>query len=391
MYAERRLSQVLDFLSRCSEGIPLHRQFAAYFSGHRSMGSRDRKELRSAVYSYFRLGRALRGISAEERLAVAGFLCDGAPASLSELLLKRFGWDLHFTAPLEERLRCVSSRYPGFNTPDIFPFSQGISSRIPRDEFIRSMLIQPSVWIRVRSRFRERVEKEFRQQGFSWKTDESHPLAWSFAAATALQETESFREGWFEIQDLASQRIGDYFRPLPGQRWWDACAASGGKSLLLLEQESGIDLVATDVRPSILENYRSRLKKSGFGGVNCMVADLSSDIPFTSETFDAVLADVPCSGSGTWSRTPEMLSFFDEKEINTRFVPLQRAILENVFRSIKKGGKLVFSTCSVFKAENEDNTEFLIRDTGGRIESESYIFGAPKGGGSMYVSVIIKD
>jgi 16S rRNA (cytosine967-C5)-methyltransferase len=86
-----------------------------------------------------------------------------------------------------------------------------------------------------------------------------------------------------------------------------------------------------------------------------------------------------------------MLSFFNEKAISERFVPLQRAILGNVFRSIKKGGKLVFSTCSVFKAENEDNTEFLIRETGARLETETYIFGAPKGGGSMYVSVLIKD
>jgi 16S rRNA (cytosine967-C5)-methyltransferase len=391
MYAERRLSQVLDFLSRCSDGIPLHRQFAVYFSGHRSMGSRDRKELRSAVYSYFRLGRALQSVSAEERLSVAGFLCEGAPASLAELLNNRYGWELPVTAPLEERLRIVSSRYPGFNPSDIFPFSQGISLRIPRDEFIRSMLVQPLVWIRVRSRFRESVEMEFRERGFSWETDDSHPLAWCFSAATALQETESFRQGWFEIQDLASQCIGDYFRPLPGQKWWDACAASGGKSLLLLEQEPGIDLFATDVRPSILENYRLRLNKSGFRSVKCEVADLSEGVPFTSESFDAVLADVPCSGSGTWSRTPEMLSFFNEKAINERFVPLQRAILGNVFRSIKKGGKLVFSTCSVFKAENEDNTEFLIRETGARLETETYIFGAPKGGGSMYVSVLIKD
>ena len=83
-----------------------------------------------------------------------------------------------------------------------------------------------------------------------------------------------------------------------------------------------------------------------------------------------------------------MLSFFNERDLLDRFVPVQRSILGTAVKSLKKGGKLIFSTCSVFSVENEATTEFLAREYGLQIRTESYISGTGKGADSMYVSVL---
>ena len=77
------------------------------------------------------------------------------------------------------------------------------------------------------------------------------------------------------------------------------------------------------------------------------------EFTFKGKLFDGIIADVPCSGSGTWSRTPEMLTFFDEQEL-VKYTDRQKEIVTNVMPYLKPGGYLIYITCSVFKVENED-------------------------------------
>jgi 16S rRNA (cytosine967-C5)-methyltransferase len=91
---------------------------------------------------------------------------------------------------------------------------------------------------------------------------------------------------------------------------WDCCAASGGKSILAYDQFSSLKLTVSDVRASILSNLRKRFERAGIRHYASFVADITSPRFQLNKTFDIVLCDVPCSGSGTWSRTPEQLSFF---------------------------------------------------------------------------------
>ncbi|MFM2134617.1 MAG: hypothetical protein RL021_17 [Bacteroidota bacterium] len=356
------------------------------------MGSRDRREIRSLVYSHFRLGRSLSHLDFKERLAVAAFLTQPSSDPIKVQLLEFFGWEQNlWEKNLMVRLEAVKDRYMDFRIDELFPFADQLTTHIDREAFIRSMLVQPDVWIRIRENHISKIETEFREKGFSWDVDEVNPAAWAFPAATPLLETEAYKAGYFEIQDYSSQHIGSMLHPRGDEHWWDACAASGGKSLLLLDQEPGIRLTATDVRSSIIRNYQLRLEKAGFKGVDTRVVDLSRVKPFSEGYFDAVLADVPCSGSGTWARTPEMLVFFDSDRVKAFYEPLQRSILETCVYSLKKGGKLIFSTCSVFESENEANTRYMTADLGMQILSESYIFGVPKRADSMYVSVLIKN
>ena len=123
----------------------------------------------------------------------------------------------------------------------------------------------------------------------------------------------------------------------------------------------------SDIRESILANLKKRFQKAGIKNFKSFVADLTGS-PFTPGThrdlhppFDLIIADVPCSGSGTWSRTPEQLCFFDLKKIN-EYTNLQRRIISNIIKCLRPGGYLLYITCSVFKMENEVITDFIQKE-----------------------------
>lgn len=391
MREDRQLEQVIALLGQLQSDQPLHRQLSNYFATHRSMGSRDRRSTRSLVYQFFRLGRSLSSLETHERLAAAAFMCSDSSSPLVEHLLRTHGWDVEAVFnPLPEKLKQLADRYPHFRLQDVLPAVHRISPRIDSEMFLKSLFVQPLVWIRVRESFEAIVATELRDRQWEWGMAKDHPLAWSFPPSVPLQELNSFSKGYFEIQDLSSQKIGAFLHPQPEQRWWDACAASGGKSLLLLDQEPRIELFASDVRDSILGNYKERLSKAGFPGIKTARIDLSTAKPDSSYHCDRILADIPCSGSGTWSRTPEMLVFFKESELQQRFLPLQRQILSKLAECLVSGGKLIMSTCSVFFEENEGNTAFLKSLPGMQFDSDSYIFGASERADTMYVSVFTK-
>jgi 16S rRNA (cytosine967-C5)-methyltransferase len=120
-----------------------------------------------------------------------------------------------------------------------------------------------------------------------------------------------------------------------------------------------IDLTISDVRDNIIINLDKRFSKAGIKNYNSFIADLvtlKQKVPFGP--FDFIIADVPCTGSGTWSRTPEQLFYFDIKEIE-RYSNLQKKIVHNLAPYIKPGGHFLYITCSVFKKENEEAVAFI--------------------------------
>ena len=120
-----------------------------------------------------------------------------------------------------------------------------------------------------------------------------------------------------------------------------------------------IELTVSDKRESIIRNLEARFQEAGIKKYKRFVADLSGpNVNFKPGEFDVVIADVPCSGSGTWARTPEQLCFFTADKVGY-YSNLQKSILSNVARAVKKGGMMIYITCSVFKNENEDMLNFL--------------------------------
>ncbi len=391
MREQAMIRHALRVIEHYDASVPLHRQLAGYFRANKAMGSRDRREVRAIVYPYFRLGAALSNLAAEERLAIGNFLCSFQTSATLEELFHTFHIppvELHKS--IAEKLLLVVQKYPTFRQADLFPLLHLVSPQLDHSVFTQSMLQQPLVWIRVRAAYRSAVENDFQQVGFVYAVHPERPLSWSFDPSVKLTETESYRNGFFEIQDVSSQIAGDAFLPASGELWWDACAASGGKSLQLLEKQNDIKLLATDVRSAILENYRERLQRAGYTP-EIAVADLTKDDFHPEKAFDAIIADVPCSGSGTWSRTPEMCTGFIEADVKQRFIPLQRQIISRLISRLKSGGTLYFITCSVFFAENEENIHWLVDAFDMKLVRNVYLKGMDQRADSMFLAVLVKN
>ncbi|MFZ1939414.1 MAG: 16S rRNA (cytosine(967)-C(5))-methyltransferase RsmB [Terracidiphilus sp.] len=177
--------------------------------------------------------------------------------------------------------------------------------------------------------------------------------------------TEAFRTGRVRIQDEGSQLIGELAARsgenlLQNQeKILDACAAPGGKTLILAERNPQAQIVACESNPKRLADLRERLASLG-GRIECRLTDAAD---LTEESlYDAVLADVPCSGTGTLGRNPEIRHRLQPGDL-PRQAERQRAILHAAIRAAKAGGQVVYSTCSLEPEENEEVVAAVLAET----------------------------
>jgi 16S rRNA (cytosine967-C5)-methyltransferase len=165
--------------------------------------------------------------------------------------------------------------------------------------------------------------------------------------------TAALREGRVRIQDEGSQLVAEIAAsalPAEAGTILDCCAAPGGKTLILAERNPWARIVACEASRPRLKQLRDRL--GGLGErVECRLADASA-LEIDS-AFELVLADVPCSGTGTLSRNPEIRHRLRAEDLS-RQAERQRAILSSALRVARVGGRIVYSTCSLEPEENED-------------------------------------
>jgi 16S rRNA (cytosine967-C5)-methyltransferase len=156
----------------------------------------------------------------------------------------------------------------------------------------------------------------------------------------------AFREGWVRIQDEGSQLVGELAAAAsPGaDRVLDACAAPGGKTLVLAERLSGAKITALDVSRRRVDSMRTRMPEAIVDRVRFEVADVTKLEPKPES--DLILCDVPCSGTGTMARNPEIRLRVTEEDL-ARQHKRQMAILRAGLRGMKVGGRLVYSCCSL--------------------------------------------
>lgn len=176
--------------------------------------------------------------------------------------------------------------------------------------------------------------------------------------------TQAFKDGLFEVQDAASQKIAPFLEVAPGQRVVDACAGAGGKTLHLaaLMQNKG-SLVAMDVHQWKLDEMRRRARRNGVSNVEPRLIEDSKSIKRLADKADRVLLDVPCSGLGVIRRNPDAKWKLSEEELD-RLQKLQQEILVSHSRMVKPGGKLVYATCSLFPSENDRQVQTFLASHG---------------------------
>lgn len=191
------------------------------------------------------------------------------------------------------------------------------------------------------------------QSSYPVRLCEKASLGITFLENIPCLQTPEYKEGLFEIQDEGSQLIADLLQIKPGDHVLDYCAGAGGKSLAFghfLEGKG--QLYVHDIRKRVIDEARKRFARSGIQNVQFFVAEEKRLKRFTNK-MDWVLADVPCSGSGTLRRNPDLKWKTGEKTF-AELQSQQEKIVQDSLKYLKSGGKLVYSTCSIFSFENEE-------------------------------------
>lgn len=221
---------------------------------------------------------------------------------------------------------------------------------VPSD-FLRQLQREPALWIRAKAGQKVSVVSALTDlrpaelPAFSLQLS-----AFCYQGPADLYRTAGFQAGEFEIQDLASQLVGHACAPQPGETWWDACAGNGGKTLHLADLMGNKGLIwASDRSVRRLEKLKERTARAQVFNYRAAMWDGGARLP-TKTKFDGVLVDAPCSGIGTWQRNPHARWTTQPKDVR-ELAAVQSRLLDHVAPALKPGGRLVYSVCTLARAE----------------------------------------
>jgi 16S rRNA (cytosine967-C5)-methyltransferase len=185
---------------------------------------------------------------------------------------------------------------------------------------------------------------------FAWRASNVNP------ALRALAD-----KGEIYFQDEASQLVAETVGAQDGDCILDLCAAPGGKTSLIADRVPNVRVVASDLSERRLAIVSKAIAVQDLKRVSLAVVDAAQPLPFRAESFDRILVDAPCSGTGTLARNPEIRWRITPEDIQ-RLATQQLEILSNASEVVKQGGRLIYSTCSVEREENEDVVAKFLRD-----------------------------
>jgi len=350
-------------------GTPFHLYLKSCFKENKNWGSTDRKRYRSACYYFW---RNAFGVSRQSPEIILNWL------------------QTHFTPEMENMES--NSNYNPYQSLDQY-LSQNITTDLLTPWFIK----EPLVWLSNGNITLKGLQGQLIKAGIT--IEQTHGNAIAVSGQVNLNPWVD--NGNAYIQDISSQTAMDWTtQPMAAychanSDVWDCCSGAGGKSISLLKQFPTTKLTCSDVRSNILENLKQRFQLLGLKQPNVFIAPLngyndSLNSKDSSLTYNVILADVPCSGSGTWRRNPENLHYFDPQTIE-QFADRQLSIIQNVLPSLTVGGYLVYLTCSVFAAENENNIKQIMQSNDNlQLVSEEFCGGIDLQGDFIYRSVLQK-
>lgn len=229
---------------------------------------------------------------------------------------------------------------------------------------------QAEVIIRVNSLKTNKryLTEKFAEQNISVKENATYPDALILEERKNIFLTDEFKKGYFEIQDASSQAVAYFAGVKPGMRVIDACAGAGGKSLHMAAQmKNKGKILSLDVEEKKLFELKKRAKRGGVSIIETRLIDGSKVIKRLADSADVVLLDVPCSGLGVLRRNPDA-KWKLKKERIEELVKIQSEILSSYSAMVKKGGLLVFVTCSILPSENENQIKQFLSNHGDSFE-----------------------
>ncbi|HJO92863.1 MAG TPA: RsmB/NOP family class I SAM-dependent RNA methyltransferase [Victivallales bacterium] len=371
---------------------PADRIMASFFKNNRKYGSRDRKIIYELIFSIFRWYGWIKILIPEidkifdkteftkkhdiiiYKIAFAASLLDNnknIPATLiniwkSEIQITKYYpqatekiYNSKFIPDLEiiDFLRQEFKLNKKLKLDRLVPewFQNELPDSIDLRRLIGWYQSRPPIWLRTNSLNNKYLANELTKNEINFSFSELIKEAICINESRVnLYSLESYNKGIIEVQDLASQIIGLVSNPKEGERWWDACAGAGGKSLQLssIMKNKG-RIVATDIRAYKLDDLKKRAKRAKRANIECKEWDGKALRSNKRYKYDGVLVDAPCTCSGTWRRNPDArwrLSDSEPDEMSN----LQMKILQNAATGVKPNGTLIYATCSVLKKENLD-------------------------------------
>lgn len=390
-YANQYLLSAIQIMNHYDGSMPLAAFLKKHFSENKKFGSKDRRFIAHLCYAYCRIGKAASGLPIENRFKIALFLVNKTEDGWAVLYDEN--WLHHWERSVPEKIEFVSAQFPDFQIPGLFPCINALSEAIDVKAFSLSHLIQPDVFLRIRPGKYDAVRKQMKTADIPFaKISET---CFALPNSVKIDEVVALDRD-VVVQDKSSQRIAELFSKIETDKTkaiqlWDCCAASGGKTILAKDHLGVMDITVSDIRSSILHNLAARFERAGIKYFQSLTTDLSKHNPKKPHgIFNLILADVPCSGSGTWGRTPEQLLFFTEDKIS-HYTDLQQNIVRNLLSSLAPGGYLLYSTCSVFKAENEGMKDFILKqDPELKVIDEQYLIGYDQKADTMYAVLFRK-
>jgi 16S rRNA (cytosine967-C5)-methyltransferase len=210
---------------------------------------------------------------------------------------------------------------------------------------------------------REQALAALAAEGWEAKPTPFSPWGLRIEGRRPVTDGPAFQSGLVEIQDEGSQIVALMVGAAPGMRVVDWCAGAGGKTLALAGMmDNRGQIVACDVSAPRLEGAVRRLRRAGVHNVERHLVTIGDKwLKRRAGTFDRVLVDAPCTGTGTWRRNPDARLRLKESDLS-ELVPKQAMILDTAQSLVRKGGRLVYATCSLLEEENEAQvSSFLLR------------------------------
>ena len=239
---------------------------------------------------------------------------------------------------------------------------------------------------------REELKKELEAEGVKVEVVDELPYALAISGYDYLGKLKSFQRGVFSVQDLSSMQVAHWASPKKDDQIIDVCAAPGGKSIHLAEMLAGTGNVqARDLTEYKVGLIQENIYRSGLTNIEAIVWDATVLDEKAKEKADIVIADLPCSGLGVLGKKTD-LKYKMTEAMQSDLVKLQREILSVVFSYVKPGGKLLYSTCTIHKGENEENTAWFLKNHPEfRLVKEKQMLPGISGGDGFYIAMLEKE
>ncbi|WP_462352038.1 RsmB/NOP family class I SAM-dependent RNA methyltransferase [Capnocytophaga leadbetteri] len=241
---------------------------------------------------------------------------------------------------------------------------------------------------------RDRLQQLLREEGVESYPLQQYPDALQLVERSNIFKSQSFKDGLFEVQDASSQKVAPFMQiDNSVKRIIDTCAGAGGKTLHLatLLQNKG-QIIAMDIYEQKLQELKRRARRNGVFNIETKLID-PKQLKRMQGTADRVLIDAPCSGLGVLRRNPDA-KWKLQPEFLDQIRTTQQEILQQYSKLLKKGGKLVYATCSVLPSENHQQVATFLASEAGKdfkLEAEEVIFAHQSGYDGFYMARLINN